>query len=600
MSLRISNNNLFGAIPVIFGRMAQLQLLDVSSNNLSGEIPREMRNLSMLLVLDLSSNAIMGNVPIEIGLLSHLTHLNLASNNLSGSIPMQLGSCESLLSLNLSRNKFRRSIPPEIGNIQFLEILDLSYNILSEHIPGQLAIPRNLQILNISHNNLSGYIPHAFDDMFALTSIDVSYNDLEGPLPNVKAFNEAPFEAIKYNKGLCGNVVGLPNCNSTGIKKRNQHARARITIILIISLLGLLFLSCALIAVVFVIINHRQRRIMKKNNNERVNDLDFMSILSYDGKAFYNRIIEATEGFDSKYHVGEGAYGIVYKAEISKGQTFAIKQTLSSQEDVETIDLVSFEREIQALTNIRHRNIVKFYGFYSHPQHCFLVYEYMERGSLRTTLKDDQRAIQFQWDKRISVVRGVADALSYMHHECSPPLIHRDLTSNNILLDRDYEAHVSDFGTARLLRPDSSNWTTIAGTIGYIAPELAYSTIPTEKCDVYSFGVIALETIMGKHPGDHISRECSSSAQAESMMLKDVLDQRLSPSRLGLRDAQDVVLIAKLAFKCLQDDPRLRPTMRQVSRELCFQVPLDMPLSAVSLEQLRDLNVKNLEHFRRW
>ncbi|KAI6705543.1 hypothetical protein NL676_008505, partial [Syzygium grande] len=122
--------------------------------------------------------------------------------------------------------------------------------------------------------------------------------------------------------------------------------------------------------------------------------------------------------------------------------------------------------------------------------------------------------------------------------------------------------------------------------------ELAYSTIPTEKCDVYSFGVVALETIMGKHLGNHVSWECSLFAQTESMMLKDVLDQRLSPSKIGLRDAQDVVLIAKLAFECLQADPRLRPTMRQVSLELCSQVPLDMPLSAVSLGQLHDLNVK--------
>ncbi|XP_056176085.1 MDIS1-interacting receptor like kinase 2-like [Syzygium oleosum] len=216
----------------------------------------------------------------------------------------------------------------------------------------------------------------------------------------------------------------------------------------------------------------------------------------------------------------------------------------------------------------------------------------MERGSLRAVLNDDERARGFQWDNKVNVVRGVADALSYLHHECSPPLLHRDLTSNNILLDLDYEAHLSDFGTARLLRLDSSNWTAIAGTIGYIAPELAYSTVPIEKCDVYSFGVVALETIMGKHPGDHVSRECSLFAQTESLMLKDVLDQRLSSSKIGLRDAQDVVLIAKLVFECLQADPRLRPTMRQVSRELCFQVPLDMPLSAVSLEQLRDLNVK--------
>ncbi|KAK3406236.1 hypothetical protein EUGRSUZ_K02404 [Eucalyptus grandis] len=576
--------------------MAQLQELDLSSNSLSGEIPRELGSLSMLLKLDLSNNAIMGNVPTEIGLLSHLAYLNLASNNLSRLVPRQLGSCKHLLNLNLSRNKFRKSIPLEIGKIQSLEVLDLSHNLLTGNIPGEIGKLKMLRILNISHNGLFGSIPHSFGDMLALTSIDVSYNDLEGPLPNVKAFNEAPFEAIEHNRGLCGNVVGSPKCNCTRSKKCNQHVGARIIVILILSFLGCLLLFCT--SIVLVIVNHRRRWIIKRDNNERANDLDFMHILSYDGKVFYNRIVEATEGFDSKYYVGEGAYGIVYKVKISQGKTVAVKQISSSQEDSEIIDLIPFEREIQALTNLRHRNIVKFYGFCSHVQRCFLVYEYMEGGSLRTTLNDDERAKEFRWDKRVNMVRGVADALSYMHHECSPPLIHRDLTSNNILLDRDYEARVSDFGTARLLRPDSSNWTTIAGTIGYIAPELAYSTIPTKKCDVYSFGVVAFETIMGKYPGDHVPREYSPSAQTESsMMLKDVLDQRLSPSRLCLRDAQNVILIAKLAFACLQADPRLRPSMEQVSHELRVQVPLEMPLSTVSLEQLRDLGARKFGAF---
>ncbi|XP_048139167.1 MDIS1-interacting receptor like kinase 2-like isoform X2 [Rhodamnia argentea] len=331
---------------------------------------------------------------------------------------------------------------------------------------------------------------------------------------------------------------------------------------------------------------------MRRENNEQANDLDFMGIWRYDGKVFYDRIIEATEGFDAKYYVGEGAYGVVYKAEISKSQMVAVKRASLSREDSEVSDLIAFEREIRALTNIRHRNIVKFYGFCSHAKSYFLVYEYIERGSLRATLNDNERATEFRWDKRVNVIRGVADALSYMHHECSPPLIHRDLTSNNILLDYDYEARVSDFGTARLLRPDSSNWTTIAGTIGYIAPELAYSPIPSKKCDVYSFGVVALETIMGKHPGDHVSRECSSTQSKSPMLLKDVLDQRLLSSSFRLQNAQDVVSIAKLALACLQADPHLRPTMRQVSRELCTPVPLDVPLSAISLEQLRDLNVR--------
>jgi serine/threonine protein kinase len=110
------------------------------------------------------------------------------------------------------------------------------------------------------------------------------------------------------------------------------------------------------------------------------------------------------------------------------------------------------------------------YGFCSHAKHSFLVYEFIERGSLRKIITSEEQAIEFDWMKRLNVVKGVVGALSYLHHSCSPPIIHRDITSNNVLLDLEYEAHVSDFGTARMLVPDSSNWTSFAGTFGYTAP----------------------------------------------------------------------------------------------------------------------------------
>jgi serine/threonine protein kinase len=110
------------------------------------------------------------------------------------------------------------------------------------------------------------------------------------------------------------------------------------------------------------------------------------------------------------------------------------------------------------------------YGFCSHAKHSFLVYEFVERGSLRKIITSEEQAIELDWMKRLIVVKGMAGALSYLHHSCSPPIIHRDITSNNVLLDLEYEAHVSDFGTARMLMPDSSNWTSFAGTFGYTAP----------------------------------------------------------------------------------------------------------------------------------
>ncbi|GMP79914.1 hypothetical protein CsSME_00035235 [Camellia sinensis var. sinensis] len=174
----------------------------------------------------------------------------------------------------------------------------------------------------------------------------------------------------------------------------------------------------------------------------------------------------------------------------------------------------------------------------------------MSGGSLGNILSTEDQVLQFDWIKRVNVVKSVANAVSYMHHDCSPPIIHRDISSKNVLLDLEYVAHISDFGTARFMKPDSSNWTSFARTYGYAAPELAYTMEVNERCDVFSFGVLTLELIMGKHPGDLISSLSSSSSFSSStstvhgILLKDVLDQRFLPPKNKV--AEQVVMVAKL------------------------------------------------------
>ena len=118
----------------------------------------------------------------------------------------------------------------------------------------------------------------------------------------------------------------------------------------------------------------------------------------------------------------------------------------------------------------RSWNVIKLFGFCSHPQQSFLVYEFLEGGSIKDLLSNKEEEVSFDWIRRANVVKGVADALSYMHHNCSPPIVHQDISSKNILLDSKYEAHISDFGTARFLKIDSSHWTSFVGTFGYTAP----------------------------------------------------------------------------------------------------------------------------------
>ncbi|GJY54036.1 MDIS1-interacting receptor like kinase 2-like protein [Tanacetum coccineum] len=192
---------------------------------------------------------------------------------------------------------------------------------------------------------------------------------------------------------------------------------------------------------------------------------------------------------------------------------------------------------------------------------------YSMNGERKDVIKknDDELAVKLDWMKRVNIIKDVAHALAYMHHDCNPPIVHRDISSNNILLNSEMEGFVADFGAARMLDPDSSNQTVIAGTLGYIAPELAYSMIVNERCDVYSFGVVALETIGGKHPGDLLSSLNYSTSRGT--MLENILDQRLSYPTDRLIE-NEIIRVGHVALSCVLKDPKARPTMREVCQEL--------------------------------
>ncbi|XXG61815.1 hypothetical protein AAC387_Pa05g0329 [Persea americana] len=582
-TLKFARNNITGRIPPHIGQLAQLGILDLSSNRLEGEIPGELGRLSLLYNLSLNDNMLSRLVPQEMGQLSNLELLDLSGNYFSGPIPKELQGCTKLRSLRLNRNNLSGSIPFEIGNLENLAtILDFSQNLLLGEIPSQLGKLSKLETLNLSHNMLSSSIPSSFKEMISLSYVDVSYNYLEGPLPDNKAFLKASPEAFSNNEDLCGEVQGLRPCNSSLINhgdRKNDHKGARI---IVLSLIGVLLFLPALV-VIYLLLRREKRNV--ENDVEEVRNHDLFSIWNYDGKIIYEEVLQATENFDEKFCVGEGGYGKVYRADLSTGQVVAIKK-LHPREDGEEIGQRSFRNEIKALTEIRHHNIVKLYGFCSHPGCSFLVYEYMEKGSLAKVLKNRDGVSEFNWIKRSNVVRTVAHALSYMHHDCNPSIVHRDLSSNNILLDMEYEASVSDFGTARLLESDSSNWFTLAGTYGYVAPEYAYTMKVTEKCDVYSFGVIALEVIMGKHPGELVSS--LSTSEGKGILLKDILDQSLPPPTDW--EMKKVVLTVALALACLCYDPQSRPTMYHVSRKLSSEAFLESH-QLLTLCQLMDLNI---------
>ncbi|KAE8717734.1 putative leucine-rich repeat receptor-like protein kinase [Hibiscus syriacus] len=549
--LILSLNSFEGSIPYTLGNLTNLKQLDLSHNHITGDIPPTLGGLMNLEILSFTSNQISGLIPSSLSNLSRFNRLYLDSNLLEGPLPQEIGDCRTLQELSLSNNHINGSIPFEIFFCP--RTLNLSHNFIHGQIPLQYGNRPYERVLDISHNNLTGMIP---ESLWLSSMVDLSYNSLEGPIPNrlIELFGP---DSFRGNKHLCGNVKGFPQCSTTSIKVK-----------IVVPIVGVL----ALLALGFLLWLRCTPKYRTAEPNVTKNG-DFFSIWNFDGRIAFQDIIEATNDFDIRYCIGTGGYGSVYRARLLSGKIVALKKLHRREAEVPAFDR-SFKNEAKMLSEIRHKNIVKLHGFCLHNRCMFLIYEYMPRGSLFSVFMDDTEAMEMDWIKRVKVIKDTACDLSYLHHDCLPPIVHRDISSNNILLNSNFEARVSDFGTARLLDPDSSNQTMLVGTYGYVAPGtvsklwLAYTMVVTEKCDVYSFGVLALEILMGKHPGELLAS--LSTLSSNNIMLSDILDPRLSlPS--DRRVAKDIVFAATIAFACLRSNPKFRPTMKRVSQEFPFR-----------------------------
>ncbi|KAA3456018.1 putative LRR receptor-like serine/threonine-protein kinase [Gossypium australe] len=472
--LNLFENQIIGSIPSTLGNLTNLELLNLSENQIIGPIPFTLGNLTNLKQLDLSFNQITGAIPPTLGGLTNLEFLYFTSNQISSFIPSELGNMKSLVELDLRKNKLNEGpLPSQIGNCSVLEGLYLSNNHITGNIPFEVftcphhtldlshnfiegEIPHNdliLYDLDLSHNNLTGMIP---ESSWFLGTLNLSYNSLEGPIPEY-LINRFSSDSFWGNKNLCGNLPDFSPCPSKSSNKLK---------IVEIILPVLCFLAFLALGVLLFLRSRAEDNIPEPNVTKNG---DLFSILNFDGRIAFEDIIEATNDFDIRYCIGTGGYGSVYRAQLPSGKIVALKKLHRREAEVLAFDK-SFKNEAKILSEIRHKNIVKLHGFCLHNRCMFLIYEYMARGSLFCVLAYDNEAMELDWIKRVKIIKDTACALSYLHHDCHPPIVHRDISSNNILLTSNLEACVSDFGTARLIDPDSSNQTMLVGTYGYIAP----------------------------------------------------------------------------------------------------------------------------------
>ncbi|KAH9729176.1 protein kinase domain-containing protein [Citrus sinensis] len=557
-NLQLDRNKISGGIPAELGNLTRLGVLSLDSNELTGKIPTDLGKLVKLFSLNLSNNYLTGEIPKSISNLTGLAYLDLSNNKLTGDVPQELGSFDKLLSLNLSHNDLSGEIPSKLGNLFVLQyMLDLSSNSLSGTIPQDLGKLRSLEILQLSRNQLSGRIPASFSNMISLRLVDFSDNELTGPIPSGGVFRNASAEAFVGNSGLCGDAAGLDPCSPIQSSGKSTNNKRKVLIGVIVPVCGLLLLA-NIVAVVFIY-RSKIKLLGEETKNSKKSNASESLIRAREGKFTFGDIAKATEDFSEKYCIGRGGFGSVYKAVLPTSQVVAVKKLhMSDSSDIPLMNRHSFENEIRMLTDIRHRNIIKLNGFCSRGGCMYLVYEYVERGSLAKVLYGLEGEEALDWAARLKIVQGVAHAVAYLHHDCSPPIVHRDISLNNILLESEFVPRLSDFGTARLLNPDSSNWTSVAGSYGYMAPELAVTMRVTDKCDVYSFGLVALEVMMGRHPGELITSLSESSLSNNlELFLKDVLDQRLPPPKGQL--AKAVAFMINVALACTSTTPDTRP-----------------------------------------
>ncbi|KAL3751259.1 hypothetical protein ACJRO7_012129 [Eucalyptus globulus] len=555
--LDMGNNKFTGNIPDTFGNLIKLKDFRAHKNKLTGNIPSTIGNLTELLVLVLKENNLQGSIPPSIGKCQNMIRIDLWQNNLSGIIPSQVFTISSLsIDFDLSENQFSGSLPEELGRLNNLARLSIHGNKLSGEIPSSLTgctslvelhMQNNLfegnissflrslsglQYIDISSNNFSGPIP-TFLEKFQLQYLNLSFNNFEGKVPSEGVFLNTSVISLEGNDKLCGGapILDLPSC-STG-KGKHGSSTPHYAIIAV---------TCAIVAALILLLLLMTFYWLRSKKSEA--SLETPSIGGF-RQVSYADIVKATDGFSSSNLIGMGGFGSVYKGTLADEnkivavKVFDLKQRGASK---------SFMAECEVLKNIRHRNLVKILTACSSVdfqgnEFKALVYEFKENGSLEDWLHPDLAPNgtprhRLSFVQRLNIAFDVACAVDYLHHQCQTVVIHCDLKPSNILLDAQMNAHVGDFGLARIfpnaigdLPASQTSSIALRGTIGYAPPEYGMGSQVSKDGDAYSYGVLLLEIFTGKRPTHDMFKDALNlhdyCTAALPERVADIADQQL-------------------------------------------------------------------------
>ncbi|KAG1338079.1 putative inactive leucine-rich repeat receptor-like protein kinase IMK2 [Cocos nucifera] len=590
--LSLQHNNLSGSIPDTWGvtrnrnEVYQLQTLNLVRNSITGNIPSSLGRLRMLKEISINNNRLSGSIPEEIGRLPMLQTLDISGNSIGGSFPASLSNSPSLVRLDLEGNHIQSRIPETIDGLKNISILSLKRNQFHGEIPATLGNISSLSQLDLSDNNLTGEIPASLDHLTKLTSFNVSNNNLSGSVPLLlsEKFNSSSFRG---NIQLCGYSASVPCPSSpspnlaptispTKIGRRKLSTKD----IILIAAGGVLALLLLLCCVLLCCLLRKRTTLSQKSKAagaaargekpapaagtevESGGDTGG-KLVHFDGPLAFTAddLLCATAEI-----MGKSTYGTVYKATLEDGNQVAVKRLrekiTKSQRD--------FETEVSVLGKIRHPNLLALQAYYLGPKgEKLLVFDFMPKGSLAAFLHARGPDTPIDWPARMNIAKGVTRGLSYLHNDMN--MIHGNLTSSNILLDENNNAKIADYGLSRLMTTAAnSNVIATAGALGYRAPELSKLKKANTRTDVYSLGVIILELLTGKSPGESMNgmelpQWVASIVKEE--WTNEVFDLELIRDATGMM-GDELLNTLKLALHCVDPSPVARPEAQQVLQQL--------------------------------
>ncbi|KAF5195521.1 Receptor-like protein kinase [Thalictrum thalictroides] len=597
--LTLVSLGLWGSLPAKINRFHSLQVLNISDNSIFGEVPTQITLMTNLRSLVLADNMLNGSVP-DLSRLAVLEELNMSGNGLGPEFP-SLGN--KLVSIILRNNAFQCQIPSKLNNYHQLQHLDISSNQFIGLIPPKLFSLPSIRYLNLAGNKLSGALSTNISCIVGLEFVDLSNNHLTGKLPLCIGFNSS--NRFMFYSWNCLSVGDLNYqhpysfCHKAALavkpaeRQQKNGLTSKLAILLIIAG-GIVATTMAIVFLLLMLfrsakVDKVQIHTFEKSASRKASaqlspkiptearhvspTLRFGAIGIRAYHVFsLDEIEDATNNFNASNLLGEGSQGQLYKGSLRDGsvvvvRSMQLKQKYSSQRLLQHTEVIS---------KLRHQHLVSMLGhcIVTHQEYSngastiFLVFEYISNSTLRNHLSDQRKREMLKWPQRLAITMGVAKGIQFLHAGIAPGIFGNDVKIENILLDENLTAKISNYD---LLIPSKVGSESLHS--GQDTPDHHVSDQHGEREDVYQLGAILLEVITGR------SITCQRDLDVQRFQLEETLaDSQLKlrglvdPSIRGTYAYQSLRTTAEITINCLSKDPVQRPTIEDVIWNLQYSV----------------------------